>query len=172
MSAIWLKRIATVLTMLGWAAAASAQYVWLDEKGIKQFSDMPPPAAVPKSRILKNPGTTARTTTDMSTDNAENSAGKASAPTKAQAPMTTAEKNADFQKRRLEQAEKEKKAAEKTKLDADRVKSCERARIYNRSLESGERLSGTDKNGERYFLNDEQRAQESRDTKRVLDECK
>ena len=36
-----------------------AQWVWLDEKGLKQFSDRPPPNSVPQKRILKQPAQTA-----------------------------------------------------------------------------------------------------------------
>lgn len=176
MKAIWFKRIATALALLCLTSAASAQYVWLDDKGVKQFSDTPPPASVPRNRILKDPGTmshsTSRVTTSTAPDKPENPGNETSAPNKAQLPMTTAEKNADFQKRRMEQAEKEKKDAEKAKQDADKVKRCERARAYSRNLESGVRITDIDKNGERYILNDEQRAQESRDNKHILDECK
>lgn len=176
MKTIWFKRIAAALALLCLTTAASAQYVWLDDKGVKQFSDIPPPAGVPRNRILKDPGTIPRSAPQMTTsaapDKPENPGNETSVPNKAQLPMTTAEKNADFQKRRMEQAEKEKKDAEKAKQDADKVKRCERARAYSRSLESGVRISDIDKNGERYILNDEQRAQESRDNKHILDECK
>ena len=91
---------------------------------------------------------------------------------KKQAPLTTAEKNAEFNKRKMEQAELDKKAAEQEKLAADKAKNCERARAYHRALDSGERLARMDGNGERYFLNEQQRAQELRETKRMLDECK
>ena len=37
-------------------ASAHAQYVWVDEKGLKQYSDRAPPASVPLKRILKAPG--------------------------------------------------------------------------------------------------------------------
>jgi hypothetical protein len=148
--------------------AALAQYVWIDEKGTKQFSDMPPPSSVPASRILKQPGirTTPSATTPESAGLPENP------PAAAKTELSTAEKNAEYRKRKTEQAEKEKKAAEESKLAADRAKNCERARDYQRTLETGERISRTDKNGERSFLTDEQRAQEVRDARRVLEDCK
>ena len=71
-----------------------------------------------------------------------------------------------------EQAEKDKKAADEAKEAADRGKNCERAQAYNRSLQSGERIAGTDKNGEKTYLSDEKRAQDLRDTKRALEGCK
>lgn len=146
------------------SSIASAQYIWLDEKGTKQFSDMPPPPSVPPSRILKQP---AGRPAALSQDSGE---------AKPAAPMSTeptiAEKNAEFRKRKAEQAEKEKKAAEEAQRAADNAKNCERARDYQRLLDSGERIARTDKNGERSFLSDEQRAQESQENKRKLADCK
>jgi hypothetical protein len=172
----WLKCTAAALATLSLAVAAHAQYVWLDEKGVKQYSDMAPPASVPQSRILKVPGSASRSPlpsgSDAAADKADTSAGGTAASAKTKLPMTTAEQNADFLKRKTEQAEKDKKSADKAKLDADKTRNCERAREYSRALESGERITRTGKSGERYFLNDDQRAQESRETRRVLDECK
>ncbi|HYD60055.1 MAG TPA: DUF4124 domain-containing protein [Noviherbaspirillum sp.] len=145
--------------------SASAQYVWIDEKGTKQFSDMPPPASVPSNRILKQPGGTPALKASQ-----EASEEKPSAPARAE--PTIAERNADFRKRKAEQAEKEKKAAEEAAHVADKAKNCDRAREYQRTLDSGERIARLDKNGERAYLSDEQRLQESRDNRRVLDDCK
>lgn len=153
--------VVTAILCMGFAGTAHAQYVWLDEKGVKQFSDMPPPSSIPASRILKQPsggGTPAAPSES------------AASATKPQ--MTTAEKNAEFRKRQTERAEKEKKANEEAKLASERARNCERTQEYQRALESGERISRTDKNGERSFLSDEQRAKEIRESRRVLDECK
>jgi hypothetical protein len=170
-----LKRVTAVLAVLTLAGAAHAQYVWLDERGVKQYSDMAPPAGVPKNRILKMPGiempAPRQPASATSAETGESPASDASASAKAKTAMTTAEQNVEYQKRRAERAEKEKKASEKAKLDADKAKYCERAREYSRSLASGERLTSIDKNGERYFLSDEQRAQESREIQRSLDQC-
>lgn len=180
MKPVSLKRIAAMAAALiafGLASTAYAQYVWVDEKGVKQYSDMPPPSSVPQNRILKEPGGTSRSSSQASSETVEKnekSAATTTAPTadKAKAPMTTREKNADFQKRKAEQAEKEKKAADQEKQAADKVQNCERAREYSRSLEAGDRIGRTDKSGERSYLTDEQRAKEARDTRRVLDDCK
>ncbi len=76
-------------------------------------------------------------------------------------PKTLAEQDADFKKRRTDQADtqakQEKEAAEK----AQRQRACEDARNYHASLESGARISRTDpKTGERVFLEDSGRAKE------------
>ena len=161
----YLRQIAVAACVLGLATTAMAQYVWLDEKGVKQYSDQPPPSSVPKKRILKEPSGMAAAPEPTATDDTSTTPEKAK-------PLTTAEKNIEFQKRQAEQAEKEKKAAEQAKQASDKAANCERARAYNRTLESGVRITRTDKNGEQSFLTDEQRAQETRDAKRALSECK
>jgi hypothetical protein len=169
MKSVLLRRASAagvIVVAFGMSAAAMAQYVWMDENGVRQYSDRPPPASIPASRIVKQPGSY----TPPAPAAAE-AAQKASA-VAASAPMTTAEKNADFQRRRAEQAEKEKKAADEAKLAADRKKNCERARDYQRLLDSGARITRTGTNGEREFLTDEQRAQESRDARQALEGCK
>lgn len=173
MKPIHLKRLAAGLALSGITATAVAQYVWLDEKGVKQFSDMPPPTNTPNIRILKVPGTTLYSTPSSAsnTGRSDKTEVNAAASDKAKAPMTTAEKNADFLKRRAEQADKEKKAAEQRQLASDKAKNCDRARAYNRLLESGERISHTDNNGERTFLTDEQRTREVHDVRRVITDC-
>jgi hypothetical protein len=171
-----IKRIfaAAVLGALAVSSGAYAQFIWLDEKGVKQYSDMPPPASVSKKRILKEPGSSSSVTAARAEPAAEGSppATAVKDKNKDKAPMTTAEKNADFLKRRAEQAEKEKKAAEDAQMAADKAKNCEHARAYQRALQSGERVARADKNGERYFLSDEQRAKEAQDARRVVESCK
>lgn len=154
------------------AANASAQYVWINEKGVKQYSDMPPPASVPTSKILKHPGGIPASSPSGTQSDQASSDSSDAVPEKSKQPLTTAEKNAEFQKRKMEQAEKDKKAAEQQQQAAEKAKNCERAQAYQRSLESGERLARTDKNGERYYLSDQQRSQETQENKRILDSCK
>ena len=159
---------AATLLAVGSAVPAFAQYVWFNEKGVKQYSDMPPPPSIPASRILKQPSGSAQ----------QSANGETSAPVQAEPatatkpPMTTAERNADFRKRHAEQVEKEKKAAEQAKAAAEKAKNCQRAREYQNALASGGRIARTDQNGERSFLTDDQRAQEMQDVNRVLQQCK
>jgi hypothetical protein len=162
-----LQHVFVALALLGCTSAAMAQYVWLNEKGVKQYSDVPPPASVPNSRILKAPGGVPRADNTAETD--------ASAPNGDQskpAAKSLAEQNAEFEKRRTEQAEKDKQAAEKAKQAASKQKACENARDYNRALSSGQRISRMNAAGERTYLSDEERAQEERETQRTLANCK
>jgi hypothetical protein len=168
MRALPLKHIFAVFIMSASCSLALAQYVWLDAKGVKQYSDMPPPASVPSARILKSPGA-ALPQAESPAPAEEQAASEADA---AKKPMTLAEKDAAFQKRKAEQAEKDKQAADKAKAAADKKKDCERTQAYNRALESGQRISRVDQSGERVYLSDEERAKETRDTRRMLDQCK
>lgn len=155
---------AAFILLLALATSAGAQYIWLDEKGGKQYSDMPPPPSVPSNRILKQPESSHTSSTSEQKE-AENTAPPKTSP-------TLAEQNAEFKKRRMEQAEKEKKTAEQAKQAADKAKNCDRARDYLRTLEAGGRITHTDKNGERALLTDEQREADIRDARRMLEECR
>lgn len=155
--------LVSALALVSLAGNAGAQHVWLDEKGVKQYSDMPPPPSVPASRILSQSG---------SRTPASQAEAKTDAPAPRSPEMTLAERDADFRKRRAEQAEKEKKATEEAKLAAEKAKSCERARNHYQTLASGQRVVRADQNGKQSFLSDEQREQEMRESRRMLDMCK
>jgi hypothetical protein len=159
-----LQHAVVTLALFGCASAAMAQYVWLNEKGVKQYSDVPPPASVPNSRILKSPGSLPRAEEAAQTGNAADTEQKPAA-------KSLAERNADFEKRRAEQAEKDKQAADKARQAAARKKNCEDARDYNRALTSGQRISRMNAEGERVYISDEERAREERETQRTLADC-
>lgn len=161
------KRFTLAVLLASCAGVASAQYVWLNEQGVKQYSDTPPPTSVPNSKILKSPkelkpaSAPAKVTEEAS-----------EADTAKKGPQTTAEKNADFNKRKLEKADKDKEAEQKTKLAADKKKNCEQASNYKRVLDSRIRISRVDPSGERSYMSDEERAKEASNNNRAMDECK
>jgi len=47
---------AAALALLLAAGLAQAQFVWVDPKGVRHYSDQPPPPDTPPARILKAPG--------------------------------------------------------------------------------------------------------------------
>ena len=178
--------------------AALAQYAWTDERGVRQYSDQPPPKSIPKARILHQPAESLRSnapalpattpaatragasaaeaiTTGQPDGAAANAtAAAATAPVTAvpKLPLTTADKNADFLKRKAEVEEKEKKQVEEARQAAAKARQCEQARSYASSLQSGERISITSKDGERSYMSDEKRLQESAEARRALAGCK
>ncbi|GGI16627.1 DUF4124 domain-containing protein [Oxalicibacterium faecigallinarum] len=139
------------------SGAAAAQYVWQDERGVRQYSDTPPPASVPPSRILKSPGLQL----------------KGPPPPPGPKPdAILAEKNEAFLKRRAEAAEKEKQDAEKAQQEANRQKACEQIAQYRRQLESGDRIRQITPSGERTYMTDEERAKALKDTEQMKDQCR
>lgn len=155
------------------SSSAFAQYVWINDKGVKQFSDKPPPTSVPRSKILKAPHMSSLK--NSSTVNEESSTPEKSNLTeleKLEKPKTVANKNEDFNKRKQEREEAEKKSLDEQKLKAENQKQCERAKSYQRSLEGGVVITSTNKKGERIILNEAQRAQELADAKKTTSECK
>ena len=154
MAATQLMRFVATAILAAGCSGALAQHVWLNDKGVKQYSDMPPPAGTPANRILQSPGM------------------RAAAPVAEQpAGPSIAERNAAFEKRRIEQAEQEAKAGEQARFAADKARNCEQARSYERTLASGQRIAALDKNGERTYLSDQQRAQETATVQRALAQC-
>ena len=76
-------------------------------------------------------------------------------------PKSIAEQEADFKKRKGEQAEAEAKQQKEAAEAAQRKRACDEARSYLAGLESGARITRNDpKTGERTFLDDNARAQE------------
>ncbi|MBC7513953.1 MAG: DUF4124 domain-containing protein [Herminiimonas sp.] len=170
------------------SAAAMAQYAWIDGHGVRQYSDQPPPKSIAKARILQQPAESLRnnapiqipTTATVSTAGTSASDGTTAAqvgvvPVAIAAgpkmPLTTADKNADFVKRQAETMEKDKKLAEEARQAAAKIRQCEQARSYARSLQSGERIAVTGKDGERAYMSDEKRVQENIEARRALDSC-
>jgi hypothetical protein len=158
-------RLLAAAALVAFATLAQAQYMWIDEKGLKQFSDRAPPASVPLKNILKAP----RGAASAATLPAEPAA--AASPTPKAAP-TLADRNADYRKRAKETAELEQKEMEAGQVRAEELENCQRALLAKQSLESGARIGTQDKNGERGFMTDEQRAVESKKVNKVLAGCK
>ena len=160
--------LSVLMLSLSVASTAFAQYVWKDEKGVRQYSDRPPPPSVPISRIIKAPGLVQNEAPTAPSD-ADSAALDEKEDAKA---PSLAERNAEYQRRRAEQQEKEKKLAEESRKAAERSRACANARSYQNALDSGERISRLGANGEREFLSDSQRARESQINRKVLDSCK
>ena len=179
-------RLLTAGALLALSALAQSQsqsqvhYMWIDEKGLKQFSDRAPPASVPLTAILKAPrgaasaasaaampSATTMPSATVATDGAE----AAIKPGPALAP-TVAERNVDYRKRVRENLEREQKEQDALIANAGRADNCARARAARQSIDSGARIGIQDKNGERGFMSDEQRVAEAKKIDKILAACK
>jgi len=129
---------AAILLLTG--PALAQQYRWV-ENGRVRYGDVPPPGV--NATRLKGP------TPPSSPPSAA-----------AKGPMTAAEKEADFRKRQQDAAKEREKQDLAAQDAAGKRENCERAQEYVRTIESGQRMTRTDSKGERYFLDDAQRAEE------------
>ncbi|HUQ25948.1 MAG TPA: DUF4124 domain-containing protein [Burkholderiales bacterium] len=130
------------MLVMGFAAGASAQqFRWTDKDGRVQYGDTPPPG-VKATRLRPPPPGTAPA---------------AAAKKDAEKPLSP---EAAFRKRQQEQAEAEKKSAQASSESATRRENCEAAQAQVRQIQSGQRISTVNAQGERVFLEDAQVARE------------
>jgi hypothetical protein len=162
----FIMRNSTIKAMLAGAlllgsTVVHAQYAWIDEKGVRHFSDQPPPTSTPASKILKAPRGAA-----PAVDTVAPAAAAPAAPAKA-AP-TLAEREAHYQKRRAQAQEDGKKAALAKKEADNRRENCAAATRDKAQLESGRRL----RTQQNIVMTEEEKAREQANVARVLNECK
>ena len=50
-----ITRLVLATALIACSSLAQAQWMWVNEKGVKQLSDQPPPPGTPANRILKSP---------------------------------------------------------------------------------------------------------------------
>jgi hypothetical protein len=145
-----MKTILLAFCALAFSAGTFAQqYKWTDKDGRVRYGDVPPPGVKPIP--LKPPPAPA-------------SAGKAPG---------YAKQDEAFRKRQQAQREAEQKV-EKERADAQsRRVNCEQAQASLRQLESGQRVSSINAQGERVYMEDEQRAQATERARKAAAEwCK
>lgn len=148
-------RIAVIAVFTALACLATASeaqvYCWTTKEGKRQCGDTPPPGV--KAAAISTPAAPSAPAA------APDAAGKAAAAKKG--PLTPKEQEQEFRKRQMEAEkarEKEKQAQEQSEA---KQQNCERAKDALRILESGQRIARVDKQGERYFLEENQVAQET-----------
>ena len=158
------RRLLAAAALMLVAGLAQAQYVWIDAKGIKQFSDRSPPPSVPEKDILKAPGRQPVVLVAAGQDQP--------AETEKKAPPTVAERNVDFNKRAAEKTEQDKKAAAEAQAKVAKTERCAAARAYKTQLDSGIRIGTVGKDGERGFMSDADRAAANARTNKSLTDCR
>lgn len=151
-----------LLLILGTALSlpASAQWMWRDAQGKPVFSDRPPPADIPDRNIVQRPSGAARAAPPA----------PAAAPAASATPAPPSGQDKELEQRR-QQAEAAEAARQKAAQEAQakaRAENCARARQNKASLDSGIRITRTNAQGEREFLDDAQRAAEQRRTQDII----
>lgn len=182
------------LCALALAASAQAQWAWRTPNGDTTFSDSPPPPNVPQTDILRQPSAPTISNSNVEARAPSPSSSQGSYPSVAQgspgtsspgsapgqppagadahkpaaAIKTLAEQDADFRKRRAEREKSEQKQAEEEAQAAQRAANCSQAKGYLQMIQSGTRLMRPDAEGNRNFLDDDQRAAEVQKTQNTI----
>lgn len=155
----------TTLSLLLASSLAHAQYSWIDEKGVRQFSDRPPPPSTPPHRILKSPGRALP-------QPAAAAKPQDAAPAPSRELKTLAEREAAYLARRKLREEQDKKDADQVQRQRDLAEHCQAARDTKAQVESGIRIAKFEASGERSFLSDEERAAQLARANKALQECR
>ena len=150
------------------ALPAAAQWKWRDKGGHVQYSDLPPPAGTPDGDILARPSPSMRRSTPANVAPATAPAATAVAAATASAPRS-ADPELEAKRKKAEAEVAAKNKAEQERVAALKVDNCSRARAQMTTLNSGIRLATTNaKTGEREFMDDKQRADETRRVQDVI----
>lgn len=142
----FVKASCICLALLLAAGSASAQmYRWVDADGKVRYGDTPPAGA--KTSAIKAP-------------QSGGAAPATAAKDAKKGPLTAAEQEKDYRKRQAEAGKAADKADAERRAQAERNEVCARTRETLSTLESGQRVARTDARGERYYMDENQVAQE------------
>ncbi len=136
---------------LGAASAHAQVYKCVDSAGNAVYSERPCPTGTQSSTISKGvPGA------------------PVASPSK-----SAAEQELGFRRRQKEQEESQKKTAQSEEQAKLKEENCRRAREQSAQFAAGSRIARVDEKGERYFLDDDQIAQEKGRAQSLVDQwCK
>jgi hypothetical protein len=154
---------------------AAAQWKWKDKSGHVQYSDLPPPLGTPEQDILTRPvaGSKRAGPAPNATVSIVSGASPASGAASGALVPRTADPELEARRKKAEADAAAKQTAEEQRVAAARADNCARAKAQLTTHESGIRLARANASGEREFLDDKQRAEETRRTKDVIsNDCK
>ncbi len=142
--------------------SASAQWAWVDKDGKKVFSDLAPTADVPDKSIFKRPGRNVMAVAPAASDNATTEKTPTAAHAGASKPVTGVDKDLAARLKKTEQEQAIKKKADEERISKVKADNCARAKLAQKSLDSGVRVSRVNAQGEREILDDAARSAETK----------
>jgi len=143
-----MKNSLMVLLMMFGINAFAEVNKWVDENNQVHYSDQPPPVNANIKKL--------RTSSD-SMDSPDASGTAASS--EPAAPKTIAEREAELRKAQQSKKEAAGKAAQEQASKEAGKDYCDQAKLSLKALQEGMRIAQIDANGERSYLDDEQRQQ-------------
>jgi hypothetical protein len=149
------------------AVPAHAQWKWRDKSGLTQYSDLAPPPGTPDADILQRPNATPVRAL-VAAPPAASAASGADLPK-----PRTVEPELEAKRRKAEQEKADKAKVEDARRVAAQAENCSRARSYMRTLQDGIRITRSNAKGEREYLDDKARADETKRTQDIIaSDCK
>jgi hypothetical protein len=135
------------------STAHAQAYKWVDKNGHVEYGDRPPAGAkvTPLGNIAPRPAPAA----------APAASAKGDAKNATKGPLTPAQQELQFRRRMKAAQDAAAKADRERRAAEEKKENCENARQTLRTLQSGQRIARMDSKGERYFISDEQRAQDT-----------
>lgn len=143
-----------LVTMLFAAPSFAQLYKWVDKDGRTRYSDRPP-VGIQATPLGRPPAPAA-----PASASAAPAAGDAAKDAR-KGPLTPAEQEIEFRRRIKEAQEAAAKGETAKREEEERKENCARAREMLGTLQSGQRIARTDSKGERAYLDDSQRVQET-----------
>ena len=160
--------MAFVLPVVGFA-----QWQWIDKDGRKVFSDQSPPADIPAQNIIRQPGPKGRSMAVVEPAAPASAVTVTAKPAMPAPKLSGKDKELEDKKKQAEAAEAERKKAQEDEYAKLRSDNCARAKSSKASFDSGVRISRTNEKGEREFLDDAQRASETKRLEGIIaSDCK
>ena len=164
--AVLLASLAGTLVCSLLAQPAQAQWKWRDKAGQTQYSDLAPPPGTPEADILQRPNVN-----PLRVPVAAPAASGASAADGLK--PKSVEPELEAKRRKAEQDKADKAKADDEKRAAAQAANCAQAKGYLGTLQDGIRITRTGANGEREFLDDKARADETKRARDVIaSDCK
>jgi hypothetical protein len=155
---------------------AEAQWKWKDKGGRIQYSDLPPPVGTPEQDILSKPSAprrTAITAPAASQASAPVVTAGASGPASGPLAPRTVDPELEAKRKKAETDLAAKNKAQEERIAAAKADNCNRARTQLRTIDTGVRLTRANEKGEREYLDDKQRAEETKRAKdAIAADCK
>ena len=143
-----MKNCLMVFLMMFGINAFAEVHRWVDEKNRVHYSDLPPSVSADTKKLRSASDT--KGSADASGEIA--SSGPA-------APKTISEREAELRKAQQAKLEAADKAAQKAAIEEINKTNCSNAQRSLKALQDGMRMVEIDANGERSYLDDEQRQQ-------------
>jgi len=151
-----MKNFLLVLLSLFCINAYAEVNKWVDEQGRVHYSDQPPPSNA-KRVLISAPK--AKGSSETSDESESGNAAESENATESGEPKSIAEREAELRKKIKADKEAADKAAQQQAAKAANQENCNRAQQSLKELQSEMRIMELDANGERVYLNNEQRQQ-------------